>query len=122
MDCRLDERCLLRSSVFRAAFAGALLAGLASGTQAFADPTNPPAPSTVPRAKCGPQDHPETALQGQVPAALRATGFNGFSCNLELIGQVRGDGANWQTDEYRERQGHNGKGKAKGEGNGNQSD
>ena len=29
---------------------------------------------TVPRANCGPEDNPETALQGQVPAALRASG------------------------------------------------
>src|SRR6202163_3372272 len=44
-------------------------------------------PLTVPKAACGPNDHPETALQGQVPAALRATGFQGFNCNLELIRQ-----------------------------------
>jgi hypothetical protein len=41
-------------------------------------------------------------LQGQVPAALRAAGFQGFNCNLELIGQSRGDGANWQTTEFRD--------------------
>ena len=57
---------------------------------------------TVPKATCGPNDHPETALQGQVPAALRAAGFKGFNCNLELIGQSRGDGANWQTAEFRD--------------------
>src|SRR5882672_6643849 len=51
----------------------------------------------VPKATCGPGDHPETGLQGQVPAALRAAGFKGFNCNLELIGQYRGEGANWQT-------------------------
>src|SRR5437899_12769575 len=50
---------------------------------------------TVPRAVCGPNDHPETALQGQVPAYLRATGFQGFNCNLQLVGQSKGDGANW---------------------------
>ncbi|HEY3178208.1 MAG TPA: hypothetical protein VGL25_04950 [Casimicrobiaceae bacterium] len=61
-----------------------------------------PIPLTVPKATCGPNDHPETGLQGQVPAALRASGFKGFNCNLELIGQSRGDGANWQTAEYSE--------------------
>jgi hypothetical protein len=58
---------------------------------------------TVPKASCGEEDNPETALQGQVPAALRASGFKGFSCNLKLIGQVRGDGANWQTAEFKDR-------------------
>ena len=62
----------------------------------------------VPKAVCGPGDKPETALQGQVPAAMRAAGFQGFSCNLQLIGQVKGEGANWQTAEWRE-----GKGKTK---------
>jgi hypothetical protein len=61
-----------------------------------------PPPLTVPKAKCGPHDRPETALQGQVPAALRAAGFTGFNCNLELVGQNRGDGANWQTTQFRQ--------------------
>src|SRR6267142_2672782 len=56
-----------------------------------------PIPLTVPKAKCGPNDRPETALQGQVPLAMRVAGFNGFNCNLELLGQAKGDGANWQT-------------------------
>src|SRR5206468_4389711 len=55
---------------------------------------------------CGPNDHPETALQGQVPANLRANGFHGFNCNLELVGQSRGDGANWQTAQFKDRAGH----------------
>src|SRR5947208_12766639 len=63
---------------------------------------NKPIPLTVPKAVCGPHDKPETALQGQVPAALRAAGFKGFNCNLELIGQSRGDGANWQTTQFTE--------------------
>ena len=58
---------------------------------------------TVAKAQCGVEDHPETALQGQVPAALRASGFHGFNCNLKLIGQVRGDGANWQSAEFKDR-------------------
>jgi hypothetical protein len=59
----------------------------------------------VPKAVCGPGDNPETALQGQVPAAMRAAGFQGFSCNLQLIGQVKGEGANWQSAEWREGKG-----------------
>src|SRR5262245_26010523 len=66
-------------------------------------------PLTVPKAKCGPNDHPETGLQGQVPAALRAAGFKGFNCNLELVGQSRGDGANWQTTQFTSGHGKNAK-------------
>ena len=58
---------------------------------------------TVAKAHCGANDHPETGLQGQVSAALRASGFHGFNCNLNLVGQVRGDGANWQTAEFKDR-------------------
>lgn len=65
-----------------------------------------PIPLTVPKAACGPNDKPETALQGQVPAALRASGFKGFSCNLTLMGQSRGDGANWQTTQFKDKSGH----------------
>jgi hypothetical protein len=65
-----------------------------------------PIPLTVPKATCGPGDHPETALQGQVPAALRAAGFKGFNCNLQLIGQSKGEGANWQTTQFTDAAGH----------------
>jgi len=58
---------------------------------------------TVPKAHCTEEDHPETGLQGQVSAALRASGFNGFNCNLKARRQVRGDGANWQTAEFKDR-------------------
>src|SRR4051794_5076921 len=61
----------------------------------------------VPKAVCGPGDKPETGLQGQVSAALRTAGFQGFSCNLQLLAQVRGEGANWQTTEWREGKGKN---------------
>lgn len=99
---------------------GMALSGLTSAPPAFADQLDfrgPPPPLTVPKAKCGRNDHSEEAggaLQGQVPAGLRASGFQGFNCNLELIGQVRGDGANWQSDEFRDvagrGDGHDGKG------------
>ena len=77
---------------------------------AFADGGGPVSglgvPLSVPRAACGPGDHPESALQGQVPAYLRAAGFKGFNCNLQLIGQSKGDGANWQTTEFKDSAGH----------------
>src|SRR3954469_9786481 len=63
----------------------------------------------VPKAVCGPGDKPETALQGQVPMSLRVqpSGYQGASCNLQLLAQVKGDGANWQTTEMREGRGKN---------------
>src|SRR5438874_4245427 len=88
----------------------ALLGISCLGLSAFAGGGGPVAalgaPLAVPRAVCGPGDHPESALQGQVPAYLRAAGFKGFNCNLELTGQARGDGANWQSAEFIDRAGH----------------
>jgi hypothetical protein len=55
-----------------------------------------PAPNEVQKAACSPGDNPESGLQGQVPAALRAAGFQGFNCNLELVAQSRNDGGSWQ--------------------------
>src|SRR5687767_2859596 len=39
-------------------------------------------------AECGPDDRPETALQGQVPIADRASGrsVEGYTCNLQEVG------------------------------------
>src|ERR1700730_3362952 len=65
-----------------------------------------PIPLTVAKASCGPNDKPETALQGQVPAPLRATGFNGFSCNLQLWGKAKGDGESWQHAWFKDGAGH----------------
>ena len=66
----------------------------------------PPIPTTVAKAACGPNDHPETDLQGQVSAATRAAGFKGYSCNLELVGQSKGDGASWQHAFFKDQAGH----------------
>jgi len=102
-----------RSSIVRVAFFGTVLTGVAilggfgSANQAFAEEAS--APWVVPKAKCGPHDHPETGLQGQVAAPLRAAGFKGFNCNLELVSQEQIDGANWQSAEWRDR-GHLGRG------------
>lgn len=61
-------------------------------------------PLTVSKAACGPNDKPETALQGQVPAAMRSS-FGGFNCNLQLVGQFRGEGGNWSAATFRDRAG-----------------
>jgi hypothetical protein len=52
----------------------------------------------VAKAECGPNDRVETGLQGQTTVAERESGLSeqGFNCNLELVGQFQGDGANWQ--------------------------
>jgi hypothetical protein len=59
----------------------------------------------VPKATCGTGDHPETALQGQVPAAMRSN-FSGFNCNLEAVGQVQGEGGSWSAATYKDAAGH----------------
>ena len=81
-------------------------AGLVSGAGNPASDEGP-IPLTVPKpATCGPNDRPETALQGQVPKSMRTgvpgSEFKGFNCNLTLIGQHRGEGANWQTTQFRQ--------------------
>lgn len=101
MSARLFDRG--RSAM--ALFAGALCMALCGQTSAGDKKHDGEAPLTVPKAICGPNDHPETGLQGQVPAALRAAGFKGFNCNLDLVGQSRGDGANWQATEFKQRHG-----------------
>jgi hypothetical protein len=80
-------------------------AGLVSAADKGA-PNPDTLPRVVPKAACGPGDKPETDLQGQVSAAQRAAGFKGFSCNLELLGQARGDGANWQTTQFTQKLRH----------------
>jgi hypothetical protein len=92
------------SSTSSAAAPSAMAASTARTVDtAMAEDTDRDGFRTVEKATCGANDNPETGLQGQVPAALRASGFKGFSCNLKLIGQVRGDGANWQTTEFKDR-------------------
>jgi hypothetical protein len=68
---------------------------------------SPASTSIVGKAACGPGSRPESALQGQVPPPLRRVGqFNGFNCNLQLLGQSRGEGAGWQAAFFRDRAGH----------------
>ncbi len=63
-------------------------------------PAGPP-PLTVAKAVCTEGGTPESALQGQVPAAMRQ-GFKGFSCNLQLVGQFEGEGGNWSAASFRD--------------------
>jgi len=58
----------------------------------------------VPKAKCGPKDRVETSLQGQTSVAERQSGASeqAYNCNLELVGQYQGEGANWQLAWYNE--------------------
>ncbi|HSV81337.1 MAG TPA: hypothetical protein VLK85_19245, partial [Ramlibacter sp.] len=83
----------------------ALLAGCGGGGD---EPVAASPGLTVPKARCGPNDRVEAGLQGQVPMAERAAGFQGYNCNLALASQVRSDrGANtWeQFVSLRDRQG-----------------
>ena len=64
--------------------------------------TEGPPPLTVPKAVCAEGGSPESALQGQVPAALRQAGFKGFSCNLKLAGQFEGEGGSWSSAFFRD--------------------
>src|SRR4051794_17245154 len=91
----VDRR--LRSSLI-------VLAAIASASAHLASAAAPdPGAVLVTRATCGAGDRPETALQGQVPAPMRAQGFRGFNCNLQLVGQSRNDGGNWQSAEFKDK-------------------
>src|SRR5437899_1783504 len=76
------------------------------GCNGGGDSDEGPIPLTVPKAACGSNDKPESGLQGQVSAAQRASGFQGFSCNLQLIGQYKGDGASWQHAFFQDKSGN----------------
>jgi hypothetical protein len=69
----------------------ALLSGFDSGESAK-KASGLESPTVAKVAACASGDHPEQALQGQVPAAVRAVGFTGYNCNLALAGQYSGIG------------------------------
>jgi hypothetical protein len=85
------------------AVSAVLVPGLLMSSAVLADPGNgngPRASETgsmgpVPKAQCGPGDRPESGLQGQTTSAERLSGDSrqGYRCNLELVGQFRGEGA-----------------------------
>ena len=52
----------------------------------------------VPKAQCGASDRVENGLQGQTTLADRQSGASetAYNCNLDLVGQYQGEGAEWQ--------------------------
>ena len=52
----------------------------------------------VPKATCGANDRVEPGLQGQTSLADRQSGASAtaYNCNLELVSQIQGEGAQWQ--------------------------
>lgn len=49
----------------------------------------------VVKAECGPGSNPESGLQGQLTSAERFSGPRVYNCNMELVGQFRGEGVAW---------------------------
>src|SRR5499433_1262343 len=86
--------------VNRFAISSVLLLGLLFSDSAFADAGEKRAKEIgsmgpVPKAQCGPSDRTESGLQGQTTSQERASDDSelGYNCNLELVGQFRGEGA-----------------------------
>src|SRR6195256_5895492 len=84
----------------RFAISTVLLLGLLFSNSAFAEAGGKPANEIgsmgpVPKAQCGPSDRTESGLQGQTTSEERTSGDSalGYDCNLELVGQFRGEGA-----------------------------
>src|SRR6267378_4062955 len=85
--------------VSRFAISTILLLGLLFGNSAFAaaggKSNEVGSMGPVPKAQCGPSNRTESGLQGQTTSKERASGDSklGYNCNLELVGQFRGEGA-----------------------------
>src|ERR1700745_3455673 len=76
-----------------------LLASLTlTSTGVTKDPEPVPGTRPVPRANCGPGDRTEGGLQGETTRQERLSGDseNGYNCNLDLVGQFRGEGTKSQ--------------------------
>jgi hypothetical protein len=73
-----------------AVFASRQLGGIGSGDIRDRVPWTGP----VPKPHCLPGDHTESGLQGQTTAQERFGGDSerGYNCNLELVGEFRGEG------------------------------
>jgi hypothetical protein len=80
------------------AIAVVLVAPRGRASQRPVPPDSGPWTKPVPKAACGANDRIETGLQGQTTLAERMTKSSerSYSCNLELVGQFRGEGASFQ--------------------------
>lgn len=78
--------------------AGSSTPGKADTAASSVDPFS----EAPPRASCGPGSVQEEDLQGQVSKIRRQIGFTGYSCNLALVGQFKGEGTSWQHSSYRD--------------------
>lgn len=88
------------------AVAAAVLAGCGGGGSDGAEQQAASTEFVRKVTACQSGDKPEAALQGQVPAAMRAQGFSGFNCNLSLIGQLQGEGGHWSAAAFADQAGH----------------
>jgi len=88
--------CITQRRVVRTACAAVSLAILAFSSSALAaSATQIPGMGPVPKADCGRFDWTESGLQGETTTWERESGDSegGYNCNLELVGQFRGEGA-----------------------------
>jgi hypothetical protein len=98
---RIEEETMDKgTAVSKFAISTVLLLGLLFSNSVFADAEGKRANEIgsmgpVPKAQCGPSDRTESGLQGQTTSKERASGDSerGYNCNLELVGQFRGEGA-----------------------------
>lgn len=53
-------------------------------------------------ASCDTGSRPEPSIQGQVPLADRQSGRSqqGYTCNMQLLGQYQGEGTTWVNPSY----------------------
>jgi len=86
--------------------ASSLLSACGGDDNATSSTSGAAANLAVAKASCGSGDKAEAGLQGQVSAAERAVGFKGTNCNLQLVGQAKGDGASWQHAFFKDQAGH----------------
>src|SRR5690348_5671258 len=63
--------------------------------------------SAVPTATCGPGSHPETSIQGRIPAADYTSGryLQGYTCNAEAVAH-EGSSGGFKTLRYTDSQGN----------------